>query len=46
MNGIAWVITKTSSSIKGVQSGQLQTYGFVFVTGSIALALLLLYLWV
>jgi NADH-quinone oxidoreductase subunit L len=46
MNGVAWVITKTSSSIKGVQSGQLQTYGFVFVSGAVALALLLIYLWV
>jgi NADH-quinone oxidoreductase subunit L len=46
MNGVAWVIRSTSSRIKGVQSGQLQTYGFVFITGSIALALLLLYLWV
>ncbi|MEI6853689.1 MAG: NADH-quinone oxidoreductase subunit L, partial [Bacteroidota bacterium] len=46
MNGVAWVITSTSSRIKGVQSGQLQTYGFVFISGAIALALLLLYLWV
>ncbi len=45
MNGVAWVITRTSSGIKGVQSGQLQTYGFVFVSGAVALALLLLYLW-
>ncbi len=45
MNRIAWVITSVSVSIKGLQSGQLQQYGFVFITGSIALALLLLYLW-
>ena len=46
MNGVAWVITTVSTRIKGLQSGQLQQYGFVFISGSIALALLLLYLWI
>lgn len=46
MNGIAWVTTFTSSAIKGLQSGQLQQYAFVFVSGAIGLALLLMYLWV
>jgi NADH-quinone oxidoreductase subunit L len=46
MNGVAWVITSTSRRIRGLQSGQLQQYGFIFVSGAVALALLLLYLWV
>jgi NADH-quinone oxidoreductase subunit L len=44
MNGIAWVTQTVSNRIKGLQSGQLQQYGFVFVSGAIALVLVFIYL--
>ncbi len=44
MNGVAWIINKVSDSIKGLQSGQLQHYLFAFVSGVIALFLVLIYL--
>ncbi len=40
MNGIAWVTVSTSKKIKGFQSGQLQEYGYVFITGAILLAVI------
>ena len=43
MVGIATVTEKISWKIKGMQSGQLQHYAFMFVAGSIALALVLIY---
>jgi NADH-quinone oxidoreductase subunit L len=45
MNGIAWVTNSTSVSIKGLQSGQLQKYGFVFISGVLILVLVFIYLW-
>jgi len=45
MNAIASVTQFVSFRIRGFQSGQLQKYGFVFVSGAIFLALLLIYLW-
>jgi NADH-quinone oxidoreductase subunit L len=45
MNAIAFVTQLTSFRIRGFQSGQLQKYGFVFVTGAIMLAVLFIYLW-
>ena len=45
MNGIASVTQGVSLRIKGLQSGQLQKYAFVFVTGVIALAILFIYVW-
>ncbi len=45
MNGIATVTQTVSFRIRGLQSGQLQKYAFVFVTGAIMLAILLVYLW-
>jgi NADH-quinone oxidoreductase subunit L len=45
MNLIASITQVTSFRIRGFQSGQLQKYGFVFVTGTIFLALLLIYFW-
>lgn len=45
MNAIGNGIVKISIAIKGFQSGRVQQYGFVFVTGAIALALLFIYLW-
>jgi len=43
MNGIAWTTQQVSKRIKGVQSGQLQEYGYAMVLGAVGLALLLLY---
>jgi NADH-quinone oxidoreductase subunit L len=45
MNLIASVTQVTSFRIRGFQSGQLQKYGFVFVSGVVLLALLLIYIW-
>jgi NADH-quinone oxidoreductase subunit L len=44
MNGIAYMTQSVSSMIKGFQSGQLQKYGYVFITGVIALAIVFIYL--
>jgi NADH-quinone oxidoreductase subunit L len=43
MVGIATVTEKISWRIKGMQSGQLQHYAFMFVAGTLALALVLIY---
>ncbi len=45
MNGISFVTNVVSDKIKGFQSGQLQQYAWVFVSGAIALALAFIYLW-
>jgi NADH-quinone oxidoreductase subunit L len=45
MNTIASVTQVLSFRIRGFQSGQLQKYGFVFVSGAVLLALLVIYLW-
>ncbi|TAL77272.1 MAG: NADH-quinone oxidoreductase subunit L [Bacteroidetes bacterium] len=45
MNAIASVTQGVSYRIKGFQSGQLQKYGFVFISGAILLAILFIYLW-
>ena len=45
MNAIANVTQSVSFRIRGFQSGQLQKYAFVFVTGAIMLAVLFIYLW-
>ena len=44
MVGIATVTEKISWRIKGMQSGQLQHYAFMFVAGALALALVMIYL--
>jgi NADH-quinone oxidoreductase subunit L len=43
MNGIGNTIMLTSERIKGLQSGQLQQYAFVFVSGTVVLVLFILY---
>ncbi len=43
MNGIAGLVQFASVSIKGLQSGRVQQYAFVFVTGAIALVLIYVY---
>jgi NADH-quinone oxidoreductase subunit L len=44
MNGLAWTTQKSSDSIKGLQSGQVQFYALVFVAGLILVAVLTLFL--
>jgi NADH-quinone oxidoreductase subunit L len=43
MNAIAFTTARASEQIKGLQSGQLQKYAFVFVSGAIFLALVYIY---
>jgi len=45
MNSIANVTQNVSFRIRGFQSGQLQKYAFVFISGAILLAILFIYLW-
>jgi NADH-quinone oxidoreductase subunit L len=45
MNGIASVTQSVSFRIRRFQSGQLQKYAFVFITGAILLVVLFIYLW-
>ncbi len=45
MNAIATVTQVTSFRIRKFQSGQLQKYAFVFISGVILLVLLIVYLW-
>ena len=45
MNGIADITQNVSFRIRGFQSGQLQKYAFVFITGVIMLAIFFIYLW-
>jgi NADH-quinone oxidoreductase subunit L len=45
MNAIATVTQSISYRIRDFQSGQLQKYGFVFISGAIMLAILFIYLW-
>jgi NADH-quinone oxidoreductase subunit L len=44
MNGIAHTANFISDKIKGFQSGQLQKYAYVFVSGAIVLVLIFVYL--
>jgi NADH-quinone oxidoreductase subunit L len=45
MNRIAEATQQVSFRIRRFQSGQIQKYGFVFVSGAILLALIIIYLW-
>lgn len=45
MNGMAYVTNEVSDRIKKLQSGQLQHYAMVFVSGAVLLTLLFIYLW-
>ncbi len=45
MNLIGNTIVATSNLIKGFQSGRLQQYGYVFITGTITLAIVFIFLW-
>ena len=44
MDGIAWTTQKISSSIRGLQSGQVQFYAWFFIAGSIVIAALVLFI--
>lgn len=43
MNGIAWVTGKSADKIKGMQSGQLQKNLYWFVSGTVIIAIVVLY---
>jgi len=45
MNGLSYVTNEASFRIRRFQSGQLQQYALVFVSGVVFLALFFLYLW-
>jgi NADH-quinone oxidoreductase subunit L len=45
MNSIAAVTQTVSFRIRKLQSGQLQEYAFVFITGALVLAVLFIYIW-
>ena len=45
MNAIATVTQTVSFRIRDFQSGQIQKYAFVFVSGAILLAVIFIYLW-
>lgn len=45
MNRIAELTHQVSYRIREFQSGQLQKYAFVFISGAISLVLILIYLW-
>jgi NADH-quinone oxidoreductase subunit L len=45
MNSIATITQVVSFRIRKLQSGQLQQYAFVFVSGAVLLAVLLIYVW-
>jgi NADH-quinone oxidoreductase subunit L len=44
MDGLAWTTQKASVAIRGLQSGQVQFYAWVFIAGSIVIAALVLFL--
>jgi NADH-quinone oxidoreductase subunit L len=46
MNLLATTTARTSSAIKGIQSGRVQSYTLYFFGGVIALAVLFIYLWI
>ena len=45
MNGLGWVTTRFSASIKALQSGRIQGYLIYFFGGIIALAAIFIYWW-
>jgi NADH-quinone oxidoreductase subunit L len=45
MNAIATVTQTVSFRIRDFQSGQIQKYAFIFISGAILLALIIIYLW-
>ena len=45
MNGIAWSTAKVSSTIKGLQSGRVQSYAIFFFSGIVLMVIIFLYWW-
>jgi NADH-quinone oxidoreductase subunit L len=45
MNSIAAIAQNISFRIRDFQSGQIQKYAFVFISGVILLAVVFIYLW-
>jgi len=45
MNGIAGITQFASVNLKGLQSGRVQQYAYVFVSGAVILILIFVYLW-
>jgi NADH-quinone oxidoreductase subunit L len=43
MNGLAWTTQKLAFSVKGLQSGQVQFYAWVFIAGALIIAALVLF---
>lgn len=43
MDGLGWVTEKSSNAIKGLQSGRIQLYAWVFVAGTLIIAVLALF---
>ncbi len=43
MNMLAWITNKVSEEIKGLQSGQLQKYAFIFLSGVLIILLTFIY---
>ena len=44
MNAVGWITIRLSLMIKPLQSGQLQKYGFVYISGVVLLVLVFVYL--
>jgi hypothetical protein len=44
MDGAGWVTTRLSSSVKVFQNGKVQFYAFVFVIGTVIIAVWSLFL--
>ena len=44
LNGIAYITQEVSCLIRGLQSGQIQQYAFVFLLGTLLIAALMLFL--
>jgi len=42
MNSLAWITHRTSNGIRGFQSGQIQQYSVVFLSGIVVLIIILL----
>jgi NADH-quinone oxidoreductase subunit L len=45
MNGIAGITQFASYNIKGLQSGRVQQYAYVFISGAVILVLIFVFLW-
>ena len=44
MNGLAWISQRTSSAIKGLQSGKVQFYAWIFIAGALIITIWALFI--